>query len=355
MLEEAAARDFEDVSTRYATTADAGSSAAATAAEESPAAAAAATMTSTTLTHLSLESFVDDVMGELGAARGAAGATVVAEAVNRMIAGDEIGDLGDLGDSEFTTMSEEEDVASARAGAGAGAGGELARGEEKSALKLLAFEMRRAVKTPAELRALLRAGFFRHFGSGLPTENFQELRDALAMMRGRRGSDGKQRQQQTSAAATAAAQGSYANDEDKNTRRSSEYEEKLEDIVEQLSDVEPRFDFEVSVVVRPIVQNLFAGWAGRTWDHAALRLAPQQVVPYAYSDPLSLGAVDLIPEVAAAYVKSLREMNLTRSEIAERVANAVNVRFVVTVIFVLRKQISVNGGDIVRNIFSLTL
>lgn len=50
------------------------------------------------------------------------------------------------------------------------------------------------------------------------------------------------------------------------------------------------------MVSRPIVQNLFAGWAGRTWEHAAIRLAPEQVTPYAYSDPLSVRAVDLIPE-----------------------------------------------------------
>jgi hypothetical protein len=62
-------------------------------------------------------------------------------------------------------------------------------------------------------------------------------------------------------------------------------------------------------------------------------------------------------EVAAAYVESLRNspLNLTRGEIVEKVANAVNVRFIVSVLLVLRQQISVNGGDILRNIFSLTL
>jgi hypothetical protein len=166
----------------------------------------------------------------------------------------------------------------------------------------LVFEMRRAVKTPAELRALLRAGFFGDLAAGLPTRNLHQLRDALRMMRraGRGGAGGGDRQNSAADYAdynnsAAAAQGSLA-DEDRDYAEKSKYEEKLEDIIEQLSDVEPRFDFEVSVVSRPIVQNLFAGWAGRTWEHAAIRLAPEQVTPYAYSDPLSVRAVDLIPE-----------------------------------------------------------
>ena len=61
------------------------------------------------------------------------------------------------------------------------------------------------------------------------------------------------------------------------------------------------------------------------------------------------------PQVAAAYVESLQMLNLTRDEIAEKVKSAVNVRFIVTVLFVMRQQISVNGGDILRNIFTLTL
>ena len=59
--------------------------------------------------------------------------------------------------------------------------------------------------------------------------------------------------------------------------------------------------------------------------------------------------------MAAAYVESLQMLNLTRDEIAEKVRRAVNVRFIVTVLFVMRQQISVNGGDILRNIFTLTL
>ena len=65
--------------------------------------------------------------------------------------------------------------------------------------------------------------------------------------------------------------------------------------------------------------------------------------------------MDLIPEKAAAYVEALQAMNLTRGEIAQRLLRAVNVRFVVTVALKAIQQISVNGGDILRNIFSLTL
>ena len=130
---------------------------------------------------------------------------------------------------------------------------------------------------------------------------------------------------------------------------------RLESIAAQLSDVEPKFDFEVSVIARPIVSTLFRGWAARSWTHAALRLAPDEITPYAYADPLALAAADLYPEVAAAYVRSLRDAGTSDEEIRRKLRDAINVRFVVSVIVVARKQISVGGGDILRNVFTLTL
>ena len=251
--------------------------------------------------------------------------------------------------------------------------------------------MRRAVKTPNDLRALLRSGFFREFGAALPSRNLRQLRDALLAMisraqGNRREEEEEEEENPKNATTTLGAGVSVAssassstttsassreedaddnnNDDDddsdadynNNKEEDNKFREKLEDIIEQLSDVEPRFDFEVSVVARPIVQNLFVGWAGRTWNHVALRIAPEQITPFVYTDPLSVGAVDLIPEVAAAYAQSLKKTtNLTRAEIAERVRSAVNVRFIVSVLFITRQQISVNGGDILRNIFTITL
>ena len=119
--------------------------------------------------------------------------------------------------------------------------------------------------------------------------------------------------------------------------------------------MEPKFDFEVSVIARPIVSTLFRGWAARSWTHAALRLAPDEITPYAYADPLALAAADLYPEVAAAYVRSLRDAGTSDEEIRRKLRDAINVRFVVSVIVVARKQISVGGGDILRNVFTLTL
>ena len=131
---------------------------------------------------------------------------------------------------------------------------------------------------------------------------------------------------------------------------------RLESIAAQLSDVEPKFDFEVSVIARPIVSTLFRGWAARSWTHAALRLAPDEITPLAnYADPLALAAADLYPEVAAAYVRSLRDAGTSDEEIRRKLRDAINVRFVVSVIVVARKQISVGGGDILRNVFTLTL
>ena len=126
-------------------------------------------------------------------------------------------------------------------------------------------------------------------------------------------------------------------------------------LLDQLRDVEPKFDFELSVIVRPIATTLFAGVAARSWNHAALRLAPDEITPFAYSDPLAVAAVDLLPEVAVAYAESLRAANATEEEIKRKLGDAVNVRFVVTVALITRQQISVGGGDILRNIFTLEL
>jgi len=51
----------------------------------------------------------------------------------------------------------------------------------------------------------------------------------------------------------------------------------------------------------------------------------------------------------------MKAMNKTEAEIKERVLAAVNVRFTVAVLLIIRKQISVNGGDIFRNVVSLQL
>jgi hypothetical protein len=139
------------------------------------------------------------------------------------------------------------------------------------------------------------------------------------------------------------------------TSASQKKEAKVNDILRQLRDIEPKFDFEISVIVRPIVTTLFWGYASRTWQHLALRIAPQEITPYVYSDPLTLVAADLYPEVAAAYAKSLRARNVTETEIKEKLLAAVNVRFVVTVAIITRQQISIGGGDILRNVFTLTL
>ena len=128
------------------------------------------------------------------------------------------------------------------------------------------------------------------------------------------------------------------------TTSSARRRETLEDVLDQLRDVEPKFDFELSVIVRPIATTLFAGVAARSWNHAALRLAPDEVTPFAYSDPLALAAVDLLPEVAVAYAESLRAGNATEEEIKRKLGDAVNVRFVVTVALITRQQISVGGG-----------
>ena len=93
----------------------------------------------------------------------------------------------------------------------------------------------------------------------------------------------------------------------------------------------------------------------RAGHHAALRLAPDEVTPFAYSDPLAVAAVDMLPEVAVAYAESLRAANATEEEIKRKLGDAVNVRFVVTVALITRQQISVGGGDILRNIFTLEL
>ena len=52
--------------------------------------------------------------------------------------------------------------------------------------------------------------------------------------------------------------------------------------------------------------------------------------------------------------ESLREANKTREEIRRSVASAVIVRFVVSIVLRLRLQLSVNGGDILRQVFTIT-
>ena len=197
------------------------------------------------------------------------------------------------------------------------------------------FEMRYPVRTAAAATALIDNGFWGDFGSGLDDEAFDAM---VALLSG----------------AVAGEEVRAFGDSDESSIDEKK-RAKLEDLARQLRDVEPKFDFEVSVIARPIVTTLFWGAAARQWGHAAVRIAPDEFTPYTYADPLTIAAVDLIPEKAAAYIETLRAMNLTRGEIAQRLLRAVNVRFVVTVALKAIQQISVNGGDILRNIFSLTL
>ena len=243
--------------------------------------------------------------------------------------------------------------------------------------RLGAFEWRSgAVKSPAALGALAASGFWRAFAEGLPDDGVDVLLATLGAPPARRGEEGAAAggggggDGGTGASADASDDGldddsdvplaartnaSSSSDSPPFTTSSARRRETLEDVLDQLRDVEPKFDFELSVIVRPIATTLFAGVAARSWNHAAIRLAPDEVTPFAYSDPLALAAVDLLPEVAVAYAESLRAANATEEEIKRKLGDAVNVRFVVTVALITRQQISVGGGDILRNIFTLEL
>ena len=226
-----------------------------------------------------------------------------------------------------------------------------------------AFEMRRGAKTPSEVRALAGEGFWSALADGLPEDAFDALAaslvgaEAFAAASRENETDGDVHEGSGSGSSSGSVPGSDPVPVAGSDSRTlgAERRAREESILAQLSDVEPKFDFEVSVIARPIVSTLFRGWAARSWTHAALRLAPEEITPYAYADPLALAAADLYPEVAAAYVRSLRAAGTSDEEIRRRLRDAINVRFVVTVIVVARKQISVGGGDILRNVFTLTL
>ena len=270
-----------------------------------------------------------------------------------------------------------EEVRGAVGGTGGGGVGTPEVGESSGVdTRLGAFEWRSgAVKSPAALRALGASGFWRAFAEGLPDDGVDVLLATLGAP-ARRGEEG-------AAGGGSGGDGGMGDasdasddglDDDSDvplgahtnasssssggspfTTSSARRRETLEDVLDQLRDVEPKFDLELSVIVRPIATTLFAGVAARSWNHAALRLAPDEVTPFAYSDPLALAAVDLLPEVAVAYAESLRAANATEEEIKRKLGDAVNVRFVVTVALITRQQISVGGGDILRNIFTLEL
>ena len=210
------------------------------------------------------------------------------------------------------------------------------------------FHMKRSVKSPEELSRLAAAGFWREFPNGFSGDALRALESSL--LGG----------MYNASTANVTSQGFDGRDpDDAASEGEGDEEEKLRErlrsVAEQLSDVAPRFDFEVSVTARQIVNNLFAGVAARTWSHAAIRVGPEEIEPYAYVDPLGLVATDLYPEVAAAYVRSLRDAGASEEEIGRKLRDAVSARFLISVLFVTRQQISVNGGDILRNIFSLTL
>ena len=222
-----------------------------------------------------------------------------------------------------------------------------------------AFEMRRGAKTPSEVRALAGEGFWSALADGLPEDAFDALAASLvgaeAFAAASRENETSSDVHEGSGSGSGSGPGSDSVPGSDSRTSDAKRRARVESILAQLSDVEPKFDFEVSVIARPIVSTLFRGWAARSWTHAALRLAPEEITPYAYADPLALAAADLYPEVAAAYVRSLRAAGTSDEDIRRRLRDAINVRFVVTVIVVARKQISVGGGDILRNIFTLTL
>ena len=271
-----------------------------------------------------------------------------------------------------------EEVRGAVGGTGGGGFGTPEVGESSGVdARLGAFEWRSgAVKSPAALGALAASGFWRAFAEGLPDDGVDVLLATLGAP-ARRGEEGAAAGGGGGGDGGAGASADASDDgldDDSDvplgartnasssssggssfTTSSARRRETLEDVLDQLRDVEPKFDFELSVIVRPIATTLFAGVAARSWNHAALRLAPDEVTPFAYSDPLALAAVDLLPEVAVAYAESLRAANATEEEIKRKLGDAVNVRFVVTVALITRQQISVGGGDILRNIFTLQL
>ena len=271
-----------------------------------------------------------------------------------------------------------EEVRGAVGGTGGGGFGTPEVGESSGVdARLGAFEWRSgAVKSPAALGALAASGFWRAFAEGLPDDGVDVLLATLGAP-ARRGEEGAAAGGGGGGDGGAGASADASDDgldDDSDvplgartnasssssggspfTTSSARRRETLEDVLDQLRDVEPKFDFELSVIVRPIATTLFAGVAARSWNHAALRLAPDEVTPFAYSDPLALAAVDLLPEVAVAYAESLRAANATEEEIKRKLGDAVNVRFVVTVALITRQQISVGGGDILRNIFTLEL
>ena len=272
-----------------------------------------------------------------------------------------------------------EEVRGAVGGTGGGGFGTPEVGESSGVnARLGAFEWRSgAVKSPAALGALAASGFWRAFAEGLPDDGVDVLLATLGAPPARRGEEGAAAGGGGGGDGGAGASADASDDgldDDSDvplgartnasssssggssfTTSSARRRETLEDVLDQLRDVEPKFDFELSVIVRPIATTLFAGVAARSWNHAALRLAPDEVTPFAYSDPLALAAVDLLPEVAVAYAESLRAANATEEEIKRKLGDAVNVRFVVTVALITRQQISVGGGDILRNIFTLEL
>ena len=107
------------------------------------------------------------------------------------------------------------------------------------------FEMRYPVRTAAAATALIDNGFWGDFGSGLDDEAFDAM---VALLSGA-----------VAGEEVRAFGDSDASSIDEKKRA------KLEDLARQLRDVEPKFDFEVSVIARPIVTTLFWGAAARQW------------------------------------------------------------------------------------------
>lgn len=129
--------------------------------------------------------------------------------------------------------------------------------------------------------------------------------------------------------------------------------EDLEDIIEQLSDVRPLLDVQIITVSRALFRTLGPKVsAGPVRLSAGVRLGPSQVSPFAFVLPAGVVATDLVREEAAAYVQSLQEQGRTTQEIKDAVLSALNIEAAVTLLLSFREQVSVNGGDIARDVFA---
>jgi len=172
------------------------------------------------------------------------------------------------------------------------------------------------------LEALREHGFWREFGSALGHEVLSQL------LPRRGGGDGHGRGEAHALHADLA-----------------------DDVLEQLQDVEPLVDAQVTVLLRPLYRTLFGGATARGVSSYGVRAGPQLLLPYAYADPLLLSAADLVPEEAEAYLEAQAEAGVGAGEAARNALAAQTARLAASVLVTFREQVSVNGGDIARRFF----